>query len=147
MFFYIRRKYSQFHENLLCAPKSSPLALNVESFVSRWSRDTTPSDKGNESDITSTFYCFLTLLHVHIHFIALASVFKHKRAHRVRVLTDYIMDIFFSLDHFFNQRRPSIFSQFEISVFPFIINYRVIRYLLEPPLHNKHLMTGPEGNS
>ena len=64
LFFYIRRKYSQFHENLLCAPKSSPLALNVESFVSRWSRDKTPSDKGNESDVTSTFYCFLTLLHI-----------------------------------------------------------------------------------
>ena len=64
LFFYIRRKYSQFHENLLCAPKSSPLALNVESFVRRWSRDKTPSDKGNESDATSTFYCFLTFLHI-----------------------------------------------------------------------------------
>ena len=74
----------------------------------------------------------------HIPFIAFASVFKHKRAHYVRV---YIMDIF-SVQTFF-----LINESYHFSLFPYIINYRVIRYLLEPPLHNKHLMTGPEGNT
>jgi len=54
LYFYIRKRYLQFHENLLCAPKSPPLALNAESSVSRWSREKTPSDTRNESDLTNT---------------------------------------------------------------------------------------------
>ena len=91
LYFYLRSKYFQFHENLLIAPSSSTFELNTQpciEHVSRWTRDKTPSDTGNVSDLTSML-CYLFThffpARTHVYTLALRRAFvislTHSRTH------------------------------------------------------------------